>query len=292
VLDGSPVDVSDIAQEFNQIHTGTATRIIITVNSTAYVKGTLTADFNTSSSGYTPEELTVKTRADYAYDAVSLTGGAASYSDFTGGGEAEETAISLTGEGGGETTSIEASCSTVIADGSVNDLTILFDLSRVLRFYDGCKSSGGGVNPPDPTGKAYFFAHSLMGAFMAPFFGTPGRIEGYRAFYSADSSPGNGEGVYGWLTLVFDGDGNFLKGMIIGDDDNALTVAKGWVEAYTDGADPGTYDFTYDIAEGTVHGFAPVETQDYYTPLLDFETEDPLCTKTGEAYFQLQFVME
>jgi hypothetical protein len=279
VLDGTPVDISDIAQDFNTIHTGTATKISLTFKSTAKVKGTLTANFNLGS-------LTVHTKGAYAYDAVNHTGGANSYTAFTSG-SAEEMDLPLSGDG--DTITIEADCNTPITEDGANNLTILFDTSRVLRFYDGGNPGGSGVNPPDPGNKAYFFGHSLLSTFIAPFFGTPGRIEGYKAFYSATA----GGGVYAWMTLVYDGDGNFLKGMLMGDDDNALTIAKGRVLTFEDGASAGTYDFTYDTANGSVTGFSRVSTLDCYTPLTTFVTNAGTAEqKSGEAYFQLQFVME
>jgi hypothetical protein len=280
VLDGSPIDVSDISQDFTPIPAGTATKIIVTFKSTAKVKGTLTASFNT---GGSTASLTVKTKADYAYDAINHTGGASDYTSFVGG-DAEEMDLPLSGDQ--DTFSVEAPCNETITENSTSNLTILFDINRVLRFYDGKNGVGfGGVNPPDPRDKAYFFGHSLLGTFIAPFFGTPGRVEGYKAVYSA-----SGAGVYAWMTLVFDGDGNFLKGMLMGDDDNALTIAKGIMLTFDD-AGGGLYDFTYDIANGDVSGFGRVSTLNYYSPLVTFSTNNG-APQSGEAYFQLQFLME
>jgi hypothetical protein len=281
LVDGTNVDVSDMSADFNRIHPGTATSVKTTFRSSARIKGSLTADFNTNPSGFTTESLTVYTKAAYPYDAVAHTGGADSYADFTTG-PSEEADFWI---GGGTTEfTIETPCNAAIGDSSMSQITILIDLNRLLRFYNGVSTTSG-PNPPDPADKAYFFGHSLLGTFIAPFFGAPGSIEGYKTVYSAEH-PGTNEGVYGWMTLVYGPSGDLMTGMLMGDDDNALTIAKGRVTSFAE-AGGGLYNFTYDIAEGTVTGFERVGTIEDYSSVATFVSADTASQHSGEAYFQL-----
>lgn len=75
--------------------------------------------------------------------------------------------------------------------------------------------------------------------------------------------------------------------MLMGDDDNALTVAKGRVANMTstgaDDAGVASYDIHYNIAAGTVSGFQRVTTAGEYTGLTSFTS----ANGSGEAYFRL-----
>lgn len=279
-ISGGSVDVSDITADFQKIHTGTATMIRATFLSQAKIKGTLSGIFNPAPSGFTQSNLTVYTKAAYAYNAVTHTGGADSPTSFETA-PAEEMDFSIGAFG--DTITIQTPCNTVI-DQTPATLTLLFDLNRLLRFYDGQNTThDGGPFPTDPNDKAYFFGHSFLGSFIAPFFGTPGSIEGYKTAYSAanPSTPGQYMLVNGWMTLVFDADGKFLSGMLMGDDDNAFTVAKGFVTSFTDGT-----SFSYDISKGVVSGFSRIGTVGNWSfPVPTFQTTNMISS--GDAQFQL-----
>jgi hypothetical protein len=317
-LDGTPVDVSAINAAAQPVAPGPITAVHTTVKTVAQMKGVFTGTFNTATNAFVPATKTYYTKADAAYNVATSQGGAADATHFETG-PAEEVDVWL----GGNPTEldIETPSSTVIQAGAPTRLTLLFDTSRLLRFYNGL-SPQSGPNPADPADRAYFFAHSLGGTFAAAFFGDPGRIEGYRTVYSCAREDGNGEGVTGWMTIIFDASGGFLSGLLMGDDDNALTVAKGRISSFTGtpigdagvagddagvadddagagGGDAGVgssdassaavgppYTFVYDIATATVSGFVPATAASHYTPLATFSAQSG--TRTGEAYFQLQ----
>lgn len=283
-LTGAAVDISDINNEANRLPAGHATKIRATFRSEAKIKGSVTGLFNLTNAG--PNAGTTKTfytKAAGAYSPVTHSGGLSSYSDYESS-PAEEVSVWVSGDN--DTFFVENVCDATISEASSATLTILFDLNRVLRFYDGANTLGtSGVNPGDPANKAYFFTHSLLSTFIGVFFGAPGTIEGYQSYYSA-SSKDNG-GVKGWMTLIFDASGNFLSGMLMGDNDNDLTIAKGRVTAFTAGSG-STYDFTYDTSPGSVTGFQRLTTIGQHTGFLNFTTSGSQ-PHAGQACFDLQF---
>lgn len=289
---GGTVDISDITSNLQKIHSGTATSIAVTFASKAQVKGSLTntSFYTTASNGNLVTGQTVYTVADAPYNAATHTGGASSYTHFTAPSAAEEMDIYLSGDS--ESFTVTAACNTLISSGeNTATVSIVFDLNRILRFFSGGKGgSGGGVNPPDPSDKAYFFAHSLLGSFVGIFFGKPGTIEGYQTRFA---TTGSTTSIPGWMTMIYDSNGNFLSGMLMGDDDNSLTISKGIVTSYTTAGD-GSTTFKYNIAGGTVTGFNRVSTLNYYTPLTTFSTtpdsSQPSGAQswTGSAFFQLK----
>ncbi|MCG6911170.1 MAG: hypothetical protein LJE94_13735, partial [Deltaproteobacteria bacterium] len=148
--------------------------------------------------------------------------------------------------------------------------------------------------PDDPTDKAYFFAHSVFIDSIGIFIGDAGRIEGYQAIYVNYDDDGNA-GVEAWMTLVFDADDHFLSGHLIGDDDNALTVAKGQIGTYTVNAD-GSVDLTYLLNHNlTVYYLYGFERQDNIsdrspTAVYDSDNQFDSFEGSGEAEFILRHV--
>jgi len=173
-IDGSgDIDTGGITLTFSTT-TAKITKVHLTFETVAKIKGTLTENFNIAPASATHTEAlkTFYTKAAYPYDAVAHTGGAANFTPYETG-PAEETSVSLGGVG--SETNIELPISGDI-NFSTPTLTILVDIDRMLRFYDGLNGLGyGGVNPVDPSGKAYFFCHSLFRYSIAAFLGTPGR---------------------------------------------------------------------------------------------------------------------
>ena len=301
MLDGSDVDLSELNSELGQSPVGTYNRLKLVFNSTARIKGALTGTFDTDPApGSQAETLTLYTKQDYAYyhDPVPPTGGADDYSVFETA-PAEEMDVSIGASG--DTVLVQSDYEVEIVEGGNPTITILFDLNRMLRFYNGMNPDlgHGGVNPDDPTDKAYFFAHSVFGDSIGVFIGDAGRIEGYQAIYvNYDGSVGDGTeaGVEAWMTLVFDANDNFLSGHLIGDDDNALTVAKGQIGTYTvdliDGSVELTYLLNHNLTVYTLYGFerqvdildrSPTATYDSVNNAGSFEG-------LGEAEFILRHV--
>ena len=302
MLDGSDVDLSELNSELGQIPVGTYNRLKLSFNSTARIKGTLTGTFDTDPNIGSQEEtlkLYTKSNPAYAYyhDPVTPTGGVDDYSVFEIA-PAEEMDVSIGASG--DTLLVQSDYELEIVEGDNPTVTILFDLNRMLRFYNGMNPDlgHGGVNPGDPTDKAYFFAHSVFGDSIGIFLGDAGRIEGYQAIYvNYDDHIGDGTeaGVEAWMTLVFDSDDNFLSGHLIGDDDNALTVAKGQISTYTVNVD-GSADFTYLLNHNlTVYNLYGFERQDAIFDRSPTATYDSVNNAgsfegLGEAEFILRHV--
>ena len=279
------------------LSTHTMTKVNLTFATEAKIKGTLTAMFNIAPSSVSHNEVlkTFYTKAAYPYDAVAHTGGAADFTPFETG-PAEEASVSV-GSDASETV-VELPILSGEIDISSPTLTILVDLNRMLRFYDGLNEiNHGGVGPADLADKAYFFSDSTFRGSIAAFLGTPGTIQGYQtefaAYYADKVIP---EGVPGWMTIMFDAQGNFLSGLLMGDDDNSLTIAKGPVDSYSDSGQ----EFVYSIgaANGVqrifqVNNFVRQTTLNSASPVATWiqtqaESADAV-TFHGEAIFTLLF---
>lgn len=222
------------------------TKVSMKFDPEARIKGSITAPFRNAD--FSSAVHIYSTKAAYPYYATTHMGGAVTASTFEGG-SAEETEVALSG---GEV-NIETPTEYTVSQGATPNLTILFDLSRVLRFYNGKNvGHGGGVDSTDPVDKAYFFCHSVFRYSVAAFFGNIGSVQGYQTLYAAYQNgypvaTGNScEGVTGWMTLIFDSNSRLLSGMLIGDDDNALTVAKGGISQFVTG-NSSLYDMTYTL---------------------------------------------
>jgi hypothetical protein len=284
-MDGSgTVDTSGISLT---LPSGNITSVILTFATAAKIKGTLTASFATSG---TPVAETLYTKNAYSYDALTHAGGGANFTPFETG-PAEETSVSL----GADHDFTEITVPVIHGDTAASaTLTILVDLNRMLRFYDGLSNA---PSPADPTNKAYFFCHTLFTHSVAAFIGTAGTIQGYKTEYASyDAGQEIGartpDGVLGWMTLIFDAQGNFLSGILMGDNDNALTVAKGNITSYSDTAlhyeidDPNGHTNKF-----TVNGFTKQTTINSASPVATWSETDYLGTAGlhGETIFTLLF---
>lgn len=257
------------------------TEVIMTFNINASITGTLTKVTFNSIDPTEPKDF--YTKSEKSYNAVTHQGGADSYTFFTTG-PAEPNPVTLDGDGNNNETQVSTPCNYTYNEGDpIPTISILFDLSRMLRFYNGMSSGESGVNPLDPPDKAYFFCHSVFRHSVAGFIGNIGKVQGYETNYT---SPGN---VKGWMTLILDEEGHFLAGNLIGDDDNDLTIAKGWITGFTPNED-GTYKVTYEI--GAPNGGNHVFT------IWDLDLNDPSKesnwtstnpeVKSGNATFTLK----
>jgi len=290
LIDGPNVDMSDINNSLKAVSPGLVTEVEITFNSTGKVKGSVADNFILDpSEPFTGTPKTYYTKSGYFYNAWEHTGGASSDSVFESG-PAEEMEISLNPDGENWTVSFPVNYT--ILEGDSPELTLLFDLNMVLRFYNGryLNAEYGQPNPPDPKDKAFFFAHSITvdgGSFIGAFFGEPGSIQGYKTYaviYDI-SDPSNNMAGTGWLTLVYDAQGNFLSGQIYGDDDNSISAGKGVIVDYT--LNGGCADITDGIMGGTIYNFQPLETSGNTTPVLSFDPPSNFPDHAGEAVFRL-----
>jgi hypothetical protein len=283
------VDVGDIV--LDSFPTCKITGIELSFNDSAIIKGKVEGTFNkdTSNSQFLGESKTFFTKYTYGYNAESNTGGADAsvgrYAAFDSG-PAESTSICLQGSANGEAMTITPTNYTFDTAGPAPSLTILVDLSRVLRFYNGCNlSHSGGVNGNDPANKAYFFCHSVFGASIAAFFGTPGQIQGYASVYNCT----NGNcGVKAWMTIICNPAGQIISGILIGNDDNDFTIAKGYITTVT-GTNP--IDFHYALSNVDITGFSKGSALKDSTIVAwhQLATEGGNPERTGHAKFTLEF---
>jgi hypothetical protein len=296
LLDGSTaVDTSAMILSFPA---GTVTSIDVRLASAAKIKGSL-AGVNLrddpAASTFIADQ-TVRTVAALSWDSYARAGGSASYADFATAA-AEEAAINLSSDQ--SETLISSTQAFTLAAGDSPALTILVDLSRALRFYDGMQAVG--ASGETPGNKAYFFCQSVFPQSVGVFFGTPGKIQGYQAQYAAYDTVNGGdtvatnthvEGVTGWMTLVFDAAGNVLSGCLIGDDDNALTVGKGRVFATSPNPDL-SFDLNYYLDQSyfTLFGFVPATALDEarYATFAAHENYDGTHHRFGEVRYTLKF---
>jgi hypothetical protein len=294
-LDGGSIDTSDITLDLVETD---ITKVVLYFDNAAKIKGTLTAKFNMASgSSYTEQTKIFNTKAAYAYDSFTHTGGDTSYTSFEGG-SAEEASVSLSLGGSSEYTMVEIPVLNGTIDAAHAKLTILVDLNRMLRFYVGLNTlDHGGVNPDDPANKAYFFCHSVFSNSIAAFIGDAGSIQGYQTSYASYEintpigAPGvTPAGVPGWMTLIYDAGGNLLSGMLIGDDDNSLTIAKGCITSYN--GSTFVYSIDSDQSVFSVTGFEKQTTLNNSSPVAAWEKTKARSGDSlyhGEAIFKLLF---
>jgi len=294
-VDGvNPVDTSGITLS---VPTGTVTSIALTFANPGIINGQVTGTVNLNG---VSTAITAYTNSAYPYlsatpaspsgAAVPATGGASSYTSFTSPTITAPQDVKINFG-----TTIVTQCSPVvtIAAGQVPSLTLLFDLSRMLRFYDGLPGNQGGGSLPN---NAYFLADSLFIGFtlngvtqnvgpIAAFFGTPGSIQGYSAVYSPTTS--GGATNTGWMTLVFDSGtpSNILYGLLIPDDDNGLVNGKGTLGFNAPVG--GVYSFSYYLGSSTftLTGFQQQTVPGAVSPTVSYNAQP---YNSGYAYYTLQ----
>jgi hypothetical protein len=261
-------------------------------NDTATIWGSFTGIFNTDTTGtkFQSETKTYYTKSAYSYDAFARTGGA----DSTVGrsvvfetAPAESSFIRLAGNSNGIAMVSTTDTFTFDTTEAQPAMTILFDLNRMLRFYDGCRLTEG-ASQGDPFNKAYFFCHSVFLNSIASFFGKPGQIQGYQSLYNVT---GRNEGVPGWMTLIWKASGELLTGILIGDDDNALVVAKGRITSMAKTDADTTYSFHYDCSNVDMVAFKKCvnlgdSTIGWWNQTVPMGNNQPF---TGGAKFTLRF---
>ena len=255
------VDLAGLG-DIHDLPTGTVTGVKIVVAAEAKITGELVdAQFGSIPAGGANVTIPhLYTKAAFAYDSLHQSGGGA-LADFETG-PAEQTSVYWNGGDNLVEQEILTPVSYTLNQGDTPKLTILLDVSRALRFYDG-KDTAQGPNPADLHDKAYFFSHSVLSHSIACFFGDPGAIQGYQTIFDVTANVSQPIDIPGWMTLIYDAAGNIQSGILSGDDDNALTVAKGMVTNPVT-TSPGNYTFGYDISAANVTGFSKVSTVDSY----------------------------
>jgi len=150
--------------------------------------------------------------------------------------------------------------------GSTNDLTILFDLNRMLRYFNDGRIDNQPVNPNSPVDMTYFFTMDIRDVSYA-FIGKVGKIYGYKMTLEGctiEDAPDNGTHICPdnidknivslWMTSIYDQDNNHISTNFMPDDDDAWTVIKG---STNDIANPiiknpdGTFNIIYTLGEGS-----------------------------------------
>jgi len=265
-------------------------KLTIALSNSAQISGSLHQPMLTGDNK-TVDQI-IYTKKAFAYDAATHLGGADSTDSLIAAfknAPAELSPITLSGDG--PELSIETLADYLpTATDSAPVLTIVFDLSRSLRFYDaGNVGHTGGVNPSDPADRAYFFCHTTFGNSVASFIGNLGKIQGYATTYSYTDADHLGQymGVHGWMTAIFNSNDSLISAILNGDDDNALTIGKGILVTST-GSDP--YDFHYNISDADITGFSTTSTLGgiTYATWVQPATAD-YGQRSGEVQFTLGF---
>jgi hypothetical protein len=270
------VDLGGVS-DISNLPVGTVTGVKLTVAAEASITGELV-----NASFYDPDTAGVMTiehlytKTAYAYNSLDKTGGGA-LADFQTG-PAEPVAVYWNGGDNLVDQEIEFPVSYTLAAGDEPKLTILVDVSRALRFYDGLDTLSG-PTPSDLKDSAYFFSHSVLTNAIACFFGDAGSIQGYQTVFDVTAGVAEAVDIPGWLTLVYGSSGDILSGILIGDDDNALTVAKGMVQSPVT-VSTGSYTFSYDISGVDVTGFTKVTALDGFDDV-DWQQQSSMSTDFG-----------
>jgi hypothetical protein len=243
VADTSSITLSDMPA-------GVIDSVSITFKSRALMKGSLTASVPNGSGGFM--NTTVYTKASYGYD-MNTTGGAPDASAFTTG-PAEEMPVYF--HWNDELTAV-IPASAVIVAGQPYSFTLLVDLSRLLRFYNGAN----GTNAPEPQllgTIAYFYGGNTAMQSIAGYFGSAGSIQGYSVTMSIYNLGDTIDGVTapygadrGWATIILDSAGVPIGGAFTRDFDFGNCESKGPVSLITANTD-GSYDVEFGFASGSL----------------------------------------
>jgi len=262
------------------------TNMSATFESAGFFSGTLTGTFAdgnhnllTNADGSTNYTNTFYTTAGYPGDFngadFTTTGGAPDWTYFTNG-PAQEVAVNFAS---GDNFTVNSPVST--GQGNVSNLTIIIDLDRALRFYDGEKNT--------PWVNAVFY-NGLASSFIMASFGTPGLIQGYQTEFIETNLQGYSiVAESGWMTLIFDATTNLLCGTLFSDDEGG-TCSHGSIYSYTNNS-----GFVYAIWSDTwiVSGFQQQTVLSNiqvvsWTNIFTGNTNNPIGNG-GSVAFQLLF---
>jgi hypothetical protein len=276
-FDGSSVSLSN----FDTLHIplGTLYGIYLEADPVAKAKGSVRGLFTFGKQGdSTVSKLkTYYTKSDHAWNAQTKEGGSVDPSVYeTGPAEEMEIAImqwdpnKIDAKGAqNKFLRIENICTTAVSDSM--KLTVLFDISRTLTFYDGDTINKNQAPSGGSYDKAYFTAHESFcgdGASIAAVFpGKVGAIEGYKVDYiwsqtdpdfDADSAgPGlqndTTYGGLGWLTIMYGPDGKVIGGKMF--QDNGTFCPKGTLTYFNPAQQRINIGLGYSSSAFQIYGF-------------------------------------
>ena len=250
--------------ELNKIPEGTYKSVTVTMDSKIKIKGSIIGKTYKTSlpddwQNVTSEQFNVATKSQYCfhwgsgaendpsyvYNPVNNNIVTPAYSDYStiDGTDAEETSIDLYFF---PTISFTTPINTTIVEGEDQKLTFLLDLSRLIRFNNGCNTAGGEAGQGDV---ATFYENHLVFNLFACFVGEAGSVEGYEIEYN-DSNNNNGVLSYGWLTMIWSPQHELIHAAVISDD-HSLSP-DGEVRNFTQDPESDTYQF--DIVNDCIGG--------------------------------------
>jgi hypothetical protein len=142
-----------------------------------------------------------------------------------------------------------------VAEDAATRVTLAIDLNRQLRYFANTR---GDFNPPNPgmkTGTSYFFTTIFRWSAVG-IAGDGASVEGYQVDVEDGSLI-----VKEWLTVFRDAGGQPIAGLVIPDDDNDHTIAKGTLDPAASAAAGDAWDLVFRLGpEGasvsTLRGFA------------------------------------
>jgi hypothetical protein len=147
------------------------------------------------------------------------------------------------------TVTVDSTASFTVAEGSTTPLSLAMDLNRMLRYFANTRSDLQPPNPNMKAGTSYFFTTVFpFSTVLVP--GEGGSVEGYQLTVVGTKGDGSTEVVPGWLTVLRDAGGAVVGGVVMGDDDDALTVAKGNLLPVAADNGDGTWDLGYGLGAG------------------------------------------
>jgi hypothetical protein len=314
-FDGSPVSLAN----FDTLHIplGTLYGIFIETEPVAKVKGSVSGLFTFGRQGDSTvsKQKTYYTKSAHPWDAQTNEGGSVDPAVYETG-PAEEMNISIMRwdpnkvdpKGGvNKFLRIENVCTTSVHDSM--DLTVLFDISRTLTFYDGDTVNRNQAPSGGPYDKAYFTAHESFcgdGASIAAVFpGDVGSIEGYKVeFVWSQTDPGfdaDSAGPYlqndttyggmGWLTIIYGPDGKYMGGKMF--QDNGTFCPKGTLCYFNEAEQRIVLGLGYSAFAYQLYGFKRGSALGnacfcrVFSPKCDFGNGERVNARSGEMKLTL-----
>ena len=171
--------------------------------------------------------------------------------------------------------------------GETTSLTMLFDLNRMLRYFNNGRTDNQAPSTQAPNSFTYFYSLDLKRDNVAyAFVGEAGSIYGYRTVLEGcsdlpmpvDRVCSNVQETVGlWMTSVYDKNNNHIKTTFMPDDDNAFTTIKGSTDNITNplvDVGNGRFNIKYGLDEdtqGTIFNFKHATSVDDKVDGVTFE---------------------
>lgn len=278
----------------NSIPLGSYKAVEVTIDKQIKLKGSLTGKTYKTSlpaeyQNVTYDTFSVETKSrysfhwvnpnSYVFDSIQNDHVNTVYTDYAPGDNGpEETAVDLYFF---PTLVLTTPISIVITEGEIPNVTFVLDLSRLIRFDNGCSQMGGEAGQ----GKfATFYENHFVAGLFNCFIGQVGSVEGYEIQYDNGTRLASG-----WLTMIWSPAHELIHAAVISDD-HSLSP-DGEVRNFQADTAPGAYKF--DIVNECIDmtlithisGFKPGQA----TPDATYST-DGTYPETGTATFTMQMV--